>query len=116
MWMPSQVSGRDRRADERFAITQDCTLIFEEHSARCRTRDLSFGGARLAMPLAAVAYPLDSLRSLQINGVGFLKAEVRWTDGHEIGLQFQAADGTRAALATLMRRHGVRPMLRPMTG
>ncbi|MWB78864.1 hypothetical protein GLS40_12560 [Pseudooceanicola sp. 216_PA32_1] len=111
MWKISP-GGNNRRAHERYKITQDCTLVFEEHSARCRTVDMSLGGARLTLPLAAAAYPMDTVRGLQIAQIGFMKVDIQWIAGNEVGLAFRNPQSAVASLNALFIRHrNYRPRL-----
>jgi len=117
MWQTATSHHDTRRRHFRHAIATDCVLVFDEHTVRCRTRDLSYGGARVTMPLPATSYALTSLRSLHLRGVGFIRVSARWHSDRDIGLEFDNAQHFRGALHQMIQRSGASlRALRPIGG
>ena len=77
--------GRSRARPIRLAIELEAIATIAKTPEPCRIRDISQGGAKLAM---ASAPPPGEEMTLEIEGLGKLQCVVRWTRDGQVGVAF----------------------------
>ncbi|MBT9382514.1 PilZ domain-containing protein [Pseudooceanicola sp. CBS1P-1] len=107
--LPQPPSLANRRRHARYALSRPCELILEDKVLTARLLDISAGGARLLLPLAASGYgPLPQLR-FRLPQICTFRADLRWSAHHHVGLQFdelsaRQSGALRSLLSELERR------------
>ena len=85
------VSASDRREVGRVALAMDGRLAWAEETVPCRLRNISVGGARIALDSGHPPPERGSEARLILEDSAPLTAEVRWTGRGECGLAFDPA-------------------------
>lgn len=93
---------RDLRQNPRHPVHLTGVAQFADGSTSVRVVDLSYGGARIVLPLPVEAYDMPGLRSLRIAQVLQMRVVWRWSRGTQAGVEFVTPDKARAAIAHLI--------------
>lgn len=104
MAAPSTQTIPNLRRFQRYSVNLAGTAFFPDAATGVQVRDISFGGARIELPLPARAYAIQGIRALRIAGVLQLRVIWRWSQDRQTGLEFAAPDLARGAIDTLIDR------------
>ena len=86
-----------RRLHERHSVDLYGAAVFGSGSTSVKVIDLSYGGARISLPLPYAAYG-GPVQSLRIDGVIRASVDVKWSSGNVAGLAFRQPDQHLKAL------------------
>jgi len=93
----------DQRAQVRYNVDLPSTAEFPTTIASLRVLDLSYGGARIEMPMHVSLYEIRQVQALTIAGSLYAKVAWRWSKDKQAGLQFVAPDLVRNAVDDLIQ-------------
>ena len=79
--------GVEQRQEPRRRVSCAATIQDASRESSCIVRDISPGGVQLLVERMPPA-PRTAIH-VKITRVGFLSAEVRWTDGNRLGASFE---------------------------
>ena len=79
--------GVEQRRESRRQVSCAATIQEASRESNCVVRDISPGGVQLLVERKPPA-PQTPIH-VKITRVGFLNAEVRWTDGNRLGASFE---------------------------
>jgi hypothetical protein len=82
----------ERRHETRLAVRLPCRAEFGHCSLSGEVVELSSGGARIAFPISGQPAEMQSLASVNIDGIGKIAAEMRWQSGNRVGVTFKRDD------------------------
>lgn len=101
-----------RRRFDRYHVDLSAVALFTGGQASVRVLDLSYGGARLELPLHSSLYQPQGIRSLRIAGAIDLRVVWRWSQDRQTGVEFVASDMARTGIARLIEAQGPPTRLR----
>ena len=104
------------RRHPRVPVDQPCTVNFADRSTRAHLCDISYGGARIALPMVASIYQMHRLTSVHAPQIGLVRVQLRWHSDREIGVEFVAPQTVRQAVARIMATADPRSRIRPIGG
>jgi hypothetical protein len=81
-----QLSKQEQRSEPRRQVSCAATIQDASHETNCLVRDISPAGVQLLVEKRPPA-PRTPI-NVKILRVGFVSAEVRWTDGNRLGASF----------------------------
>ncbi|MCU0910818.1 MAG: PilZ domain-containing protein [Rhodobacteraceae bacterium] len=106
----------ERRGHVRHAIDLPVLVEAEFGTLHGRTVNLSFGGARIRLPLPYGLGRHDGLRAIVIEGIGHFDCRAVWASDFEIGVQFRDTRRARRLLGALLPDHEDHPAGTPWQG
>ena len=98
---PKQLFSNLRRSP-RIPVDLAGMAFFPEGAVTIRVVDLSYGGARIHLPLHSKAYEAQSIHALRIAGLLQLRVAWRWSRDRQAGVAFASPGLARGAIASLM--------------
>lgn len=101
---PSEQWSDPRRAHQRFTCRIYTVITLADHTGSGFTVDISLGGAKVQLPMAASIFDLRSLRSLRIEGIGHLKAKFIRSSNTEFAVSFDHTPTSRAQLSEYLEK------------
>lgn len=93
------------RVHERHAVNLYGKAVFGSGATSVQIIDLSYGGARVSLPLPYAAYG-GPILSLRIDGILRASVEVKWSIGEKAGLAFRNLENHKKALHALFVEKG----------
>lgn len=91
------------RRDRRYDVDLDGMAFFPVGSTSIKVLDISYGGARIELPLHSSVYSEQSIRALRIARILQLRVNWRWSRDRQLGVEFVAPDLARGAIARLIQ-------------
>lgn len=102
----------NRRRFDRLRVDLPGDLAFGPRSTPVVVLDLSLGGARVELPLPALAYDMPALSVLRIEDVLDQRVIFRWSRDRQLGVEFRSPDLSRTGITRVLdqiRSGGLRP-------
>ena len=92
----------DLRREQRYAVNIHGVAQFSDGSTSVKIVDLSFGGARISLPLPCSAYDIRNIRFLRIDQAVQMRVNWRWSRDKLCGLEFIAPQLGRTTIQELI--------------
>ena len=93
-----------RRHHSRVAVRRAAVLHLSGRQVPVVLQDVSQGGVRLALPAQRRDLPLEGAMRLDIPGLGLVSVQLRWRDGAQAGLAFDAPPARLSSLVPQLGR------------
>jgi hypothetical protein len=93
----------EHRRDKRYDVELDGVAVFPGGSTTIRVLDISYGGARIELPLHASLYSEQTIQALRIAQILQMRVNWRWSRDRQLGVEFVAPDLARGAIARLIQ-------------
>ncbi|WP_169052589.1 PilZ domain-containing protein [Pseudooceanicola onchidii] len=90
------------RQFERIHVNLTGIAVFGGGATSVRVLDLSYGGARIELPLPADSYGATTIASLRVSQVLQMRVVWRWSRDRQMGVEFASPALARGAIAQLV--------------
>lgn len=92
---------------DRPAVSARCLITVDGARLRAALTDIGYGGMGLAAPGAASRLATGDRFTAEVEGLGRVALECRWTRGERVGAQFTHEDAMQPRVAAFLAERGI---------